>query len=178
VQEVLYERLNPLRRRRYHLRAGEAVEAAYGAGADGHLAELARHFTAGGHQEKGPAYRYRAEARYDHAARFEPALPFYVRYARALAALARRQQGPPAARRRCPAPRDATGALTPREREVAALLARGLTNREIAETLVVGERTAEMHVSNVLGKLGVRSRAQAAVWATERGLVIPGPSER
>jgi DNA-binding NarL/FixJ family response regulator len=65
--------------------------------------------------------------------------------------------------------------LTRREREVAALLARGLSNREIAEALVIGERTAEMHVSNILGKLGLTSRAQAAVWAAERGLAISPP---
>jgi DNA-binding NarL/FixJ family response regulator len=66
--------------------------------------------------------------------------------------------------------------LTRREREVAALLARGLSNREIAEALVIGERTAEMHVSNILGKLGLASRAQAAVWAVERGLATSPPS--
>ena len=60
--------------------------------------------------------------------------------------------------------------LTPREREVAALVARGLTNRQIAAELVIGERTAEMHVGNLLGKLGLTSRAQLAVWAVERGL--------
>lgn len=65
------------------------------------------------------------------------------------------------------APHDAgADGLTRREREVAALLARGLTNRQIAEQLVIAERTAEMHVSNVLGKLGVSTRAQAAVWAS------------
>ena len=65
--------------------------------------------------------------------------------------------------------------LTRREREVAALLARGLSNREIAEALVIGERTAEMHVSNILGKLGLASRTQVAVWAAERGLAISPP---
>ena len=58
--------------------------------------------------------------------------------------------------------------LTPREREVVALLARGMTNREIAEALVISERTVENHVSNVLGKLGLQSRAQVAVWALGR----------
>jgi non-specific serine/threonine protein kinase len=60
--------------------------------------------------------------------------------------------------------------LTRREREVAALLGRGCSNREIAGALVVSERTAEMHVSNILSKLGLSSRAQAAVWAVEAGL--------
>lgn len=56
--------------------------------------------------------------------------------------------------------------LTRREREVAVLLARGLTNRQIADALVISERTAEMHVGNLLSKLGLSSRAQAAVWAS------------
>ena len=53
---------------------------------------------------------------------------------------------------------------------VAALVAQGRTNREIADTLVVSERTAEAHVSNILGKLGFTTRAQIAVWAVEKGL--------
>jgi len=60
--------------------------------------------------------------------------------------------------------------LTPREREVAALIAQGLSNREIAARLVVAERTAEGHVQNILNKLGVGSRTQVAVWAVEHGL--------
>jgi non-specific serine/threonine protein kinase len=59
--------------------------------------------------------------------------------------------------------------LTPRERQVAALVARGLTNREIAAELVIAERTADTHVSNLLGKLGVKTRSQIATWAVERG---------
>ena len=61
--------------------------------------------------------------------------------------------------------------LTPREREVAVLLARGCSNRDIAEALVVGQRTAEMHVSNLLAKLGLSSRSQVAVWAVQNGLL-------
>jgi DNA-binding NarL/FixJ family response regulator len=57
-------------------------------------------------------------------------------------------------------------ALTPREREVASLVARGWSNRQIAEALVLGERTVEMHVSHTLSKLGFSSRSQVAVWAT------------
>ncbi len=62
------------------------------------------------------------------------------------------------------------GLLTPREREVAALIARGLTNREIGSQLTVAERTAETHVQNILNKLGLSSRAQIAAWAVEHGL--------
>jgi non-specific serine/threonine protein kinase len=53
---------------------------------------------------------------------------------------------------------------------VAALIAQGKSNREIAEVLVVNYRTIEAHVSNILSKLGLTSRAQIAVWATEKGL--------
>ena len=71
-------------------------------------------------------------------------------------------------------PREVTkrafGGLTARERQVAALVAQGETSREIAARLVVSERTAEVHVSNILGKLGFTSRAQIAVWAVESGL--------
>jgi DNA-binding NarL/FixJ family response regulator len=60
--------------------------------------------------------------------------------------------------------------LTQRERAVAALLARGKTNREIAAELIVAPRTIETHVSSILSKLGFASRAQIAVWAMEKGL--------
>ncbi len=62
------------------------------------------------------------------------------------------------------------GGLTPREREVAGLLSRGKSNREIAQELVLSERTVENHISNILMKLGFTSRAQIAVWAVEKGL--------
>ena len=62
------------------------------------------------------------------------------------------------------------GGLTEREREVAALLAQGKSNREIADLLVVHYRTIETHVSNILSKLGLTSRAQIALWAREKGL--------
>ena len=61
-------------------------------------------------------------------------------------------------------------ALTAREREVADLVARGLTNRRIAEELVISKQTADRHVSNILGKLGLASRAQLASWVVERRL--------
>jgi DNA-binding NarL/FixJ family response regulator len=69
------------------------------------------------------------------------------------------------------AARRAFGGLTAREREVALLLAEGKTSRQIANALVVSERTAEVHVSNILRKLGFTSRTQIAVWVVERGLM-------
>ena len=61
-------------------------------------------------------------------------------------------------------------ALTPREREVVALLADGLTNAQLAERLYISPRTAAVHVSNILTKLGMASRTEAAAWAVRAGL--------
>lgn len=71
---------------------------------------------------------------------------------------------------------DDAGPLTAREREVAALVAQGLTSREIAERLVISERTAENHVEHIRGKLGLRTRAEIGRWAAEQGLVGEVPS--
>ncbi len=65
--------------------------------------------------------------------------------------------------------------LTARESAVVVLISRGLSNREIADELVIAERTAEAHVTHVLNKLGLRSRAQVAIWAHEHGLTPKRP---
>ncbi len=69
------------------------------------------------------------------------------------------------------APKQDQVPLTPREREVIAAIASGATNRQIARDLGVSERTARTHVSNILAKLGLTSRTQAAMWAVREGLV-------
>jgi DNA-binding CsgD family transcriptional regulator len=68
---------------------------------------------------------------------------------------------------------DLATVLSKREREVAALVARGLTNREIAQTLFLSERTAENHVQHILTKLGLGSRVQIAAWAVSEGMSSP-----
>jgi predicted ATPase/DNA-binding CsgD family transcriptional regulator len=86
---------------------------------------------------------------------------------RANAALAGSAQSQPVAPA---APGHRSGHLTRREREVATLVARGLTDRQIAETLVIAEGTVGVHLANIFGKLELHTRAQLAVWATEHGL--------
>lgn len=72
-------------------------------------------------------------------------------------------------------PRRTGPRLSRREREVALLLTRGLTNRQIAEELVLSEHTIDTHVHNILRKLRLRSRAQIAVWAAEQRSLPEGP---
>jgi DNA-binding CsgD family transcriptional regulator len=71
-----------------------------------------------------------------------------------------------------PGPADGTDpgeALTRREREIAALVAAGLSNREVAERLVISKRTVDAHMEHIFGKLGVSSRVQLVTW------LISGP---
>jgi DNA-binding NarL/FixJ family response regulator len=71
-------------------------------------------------------------------------------------------------------PNSALAQLTPRERYALQLLVQGLTNSQIAERMHLGEATVKTHVGNVLGKLQLRDRVQAVIFAYESGLVSPG----
>lgn len=84
-----------------------------------------------------------------------------------------REEADPAPAPEEPPAGEAIGTLTRREQEVALLVAQGFTNRQISGRLGISERTAGNHVATILRKLGLRSRAQIASWATERHLLTP-----
>ncbi len=151
--------------------AGTAPLAAYAALAEGRLA------TAGGDPERG---RVRLEDAVDAFERcgapFEAAQA-RLELARALTALGRAEAAgreAAAARERIQQlggePREPLPELTPREREVLALLAEGLTNRQLAERLVLSEHTVHRHVTSILRKLDLPSRTAAAALAVRSGL--------
>jgi non-specific serine/threonine protein kinase len=89
------------------------------------------------------------------------------------AGVERAEDAPPIAA--SPAPDQDPSPLTRREREVAALVAQGRTDRQIAETLVITEGTVGVHLNNIFTKLDLHSRAQLAVWAAEHGLLAARP---
>jgi DNA-binding NarL/FixJ family response regulator len=83
----------------------------------------------------------------------------------------------PAPARQAPATaRSPSSPLTRRERDVAALVAQGLTDRQIAEALVITEGTVGVHLNNIFTKLDLHTRAQLAVWASEHGLLGTRPA--
>jgi len=81
--------------------------------------------------------------------------------------------GPAAPHARPAAPHAGQSPLTPREREISALIAQGYSNKGIADELVISPATAARHVANILSKLGFTSRAQIAAWAAGNGSIQP-----
>jgi DNA-binding NarL/FixJ family response regulator len=138
-----------------------AVRRAEAAGAPGFVAEAQYQLASALAQRDAPGDREHATTAAEQAARLIRSLGMSP-YADPLAALLGKLQ---AAGTR-PSSRDA--GLSPREAEVAALVAEGLTNRQIAERLVLSERTAQNHVQHILTKLGFANRSQIASWTTRR----------
>ncbi len=180
---ALYDLLAPYRD--HHVASGMTamvyfgpVELWLGVGA-GHLRRLDQAVAHLEHAERACAENgaaaFRVEAQYELArALTARARPGDVEQARSLLAVARgkaERLGMAALSEKITALRmrveraDPTRALTRREREVADLVSQGLTNRELAERLVIAERTAENHVQHILVKLGLSNRSQLAVWA-------------
>jgi DNA-binding NarL/FixJ family response regulator len=134
---------------------GAAVDAADRAGAAGFVAEAQYHRALAYRARGGPGDHDRAVAAVGDAARLVGALGMTPWIERVTALRERLRPARPD--------------LSPREAEVAALVAEGLTNRQIAARLVLSERTVESHVQHVLTKLGFGSRSQVAAWVVRAG---------
>ncbi len=134
-----------------------------------HLA-LGLHHRARGRREEAERECAAARVIVQELARGIPDEPLRERFVRA----AGKAIPPPPRRTGRRAAKEQFGGLTEREREVAALIARGQTNREIAATLFLGEETVVTHIKHIFAKLGCDSRARVAAWAAEKGLVAPG----
>jgi DNA-binding NarL/FixJ family response regulator len=130
-----------------------AAESADRAGAGGFSAEAGYHLAVALVARDGPGDRDRAGAAAVDADRLARSLGMAAYLDRTAALAARLRDTQPAG-------------LSPREVEVARLVAEGLTNRQIAERLVISERTAQNHVQHILTKLGFTTRAQIAAWST------------
>jgi DNA-binding NarL/FixJ family response regulator len=135
---------------------GSAVEQADRAGASGFAAEARYHLAVAMLARDAHGDHERADVAGRAADRLVRALGMAAYADRATALVARLD------RARSPA-------LSEREAEVARLVAKGLTNRQIAERLVISERTAENHVQHILGKLGFATRSQIAAWSARSG---------
>jgi DNA-binding CsgD family transcriptional regulator len=141
-----------------HLTHAEEMERRVGAVADLALARLAHARTLAARGRSGD--RRRAEALADECLRAARRLGMAPAQEQATALLADLTGVGP----------DSAAVLTPREREIAELVAGGLSNRTIADQLVLSERTVETHVRNVLTKLALTNRTQVAAWAVRAGL--------
>jgi DNA-binding CsgD family transcriptional regulator len=137
-----------------HLAA--AADQADRAGAPGFVAEARYHLATALLARNGPGDHDRAGLAARDADRLARTLGMAAYADRARALVARLDRGRPAA-------------LSPRETEVATLVAEGLTNRQIAERLVISERTAQNHVQHILTKLGFTTRSQIAAWSVRAG---------